>query len=224
MENHYKVIDVNKRNRKTQFLYFNKFSNSTYSFNVRLDVTNIVKYSKETKTSFFINFLYVLTLSLNEVEEFRLRYVDDEVRLYDWIRATYTVRSDDGTFNNARNEGFDPIYKNFYKETHEEVEKAKANLAHSDIFNDSGLYDDFYFTCLPTLDLVAMTHPINDFEKPSQYVPRALWSKFVLEGDRYKMMLNLTVSHALVDGFPLANGFLKIQENIDNFLKIIAKV
>lgn len=54
----YKVIDIEKWNRKKQYLWFSTFSNPDYGFNV--DVTNIVNYSKETKTSFFINFLFIV--------------------------------------------------------------------------------------------------------------------------------------------------------------------
>ena len=90
MANNYKIIDIDTWNRKSQYLWFNSFMNPTYGIDVKMDVTNLVNYSKKTKTSFFINFLYCLTVALNEVEEFRLRYVNGEVRLYDYINPTYT--------------------------------------------------------------------------------------------------------------------------------------
>lgn len=220
MSNSYKVIDVEKRKRKTQFKWFNSFDNTTYGLDVRMDVTNIVNYSKKTKTSFFINFLYCLTVALNEIDEFRLRYVNNEVRLYDYINPTYTITCIDGTYNNGKHL-FTRSYSLFYTRCHEEVEKQKVNTNHSETYNDSSLYDEFYFSCLPQLDFIGMTHPMIYGDKSSQSCIRALWGKFVLENDRYKMTLNLTASHALLDGVPMAKGFNRTQEIIDNFENFI---
>ncbi len=220
MEKKYKVIDIEKWNRKTQFLRFNSFENTTYGLDVRMDVTNLVNYSRKTKTSFFINFLYCLTVALNEIPEFRLRYVNNEVRLYDVVNPTYTVKCIDGTYNNARHD-YTKSYSLFYKRAHEVVEYEKVHTEHREEYNDSCYYDDFYFSCLPTLDFCGMTHPMIYGDKSSQSCIRALWGKFVLEGDKYKMTLNLTGSHALIDGFPMAEGFNKTQEIIDNFENFI---
>ena len=53
----YKIIDTEKWNRKTQYEWFNSFSNPCYGIDIELDVTRIVQYSKASHTSFFINFL-----------------------------------------------------------------------------------------------------------------------------------------------------------------------
>ena len=78
----YKVIDVNTWERKKQFTWFNSFTNPCYGFNVEIDVTEVLNYSHETKTSFFINYLFLMMKGLNETLEMRLRIVDGEVRLY----------------------------------------------------------------------------------------------------------------------------------------------
>ena len=52
----YKIIDTEKWNRKTQYEWFNSFSNPCYGIDIELDVTRIVQYSKASHTSFFINF------------------------------------------------------------------------------------------------------------------------------------------------------------------------
>ena len=56
----YKVIDVNTWERKKQFTWFNSFTNPCYGFNVEIDVTEVLNYSHETKTSFFINYLFLM--------------------------------------------------------------------------------------------------------------------------------------------------------------------
>ena len=101
MKNSYKEIDTNKWVRKTTFEWFEKFSNPTYCFNAKIDVSDVVNYFKQTGTSFFINFLYLISRVNNEIESLRLRYVDNRVLLYETINPTFTVKTTDGSFNNA---------------------------------------------------------------------------------------------------------------------------
>ena len=120
----YKIIDINKWSRKKQYLWFSIFSNPDYGFNIDVDVTNIVNYSKETKTSFFINFLFIVMNALNNVEELRLRIVNNEVRLYDDINPTYTVLTKTNNFENCRS-NMVYNYQEFYKINKKVIEIAK---------------------------------------------------------------------------------------------------
>lgn len=208
----YTKIDVNTWKRKEKYKWFNSFTNPCYGFDVDIDVTNIVKYSKDTKTSFFINFLYILTISLNSIEEMRYRIVNDEVRLYNTINPTYTVLKNDFDFANG---GIDMVddYKEFYKRCKDNIEKLKKEEL-KEGYNTNIDFNDYYITCLPWLDYSSMSHPIPD-NKESQSVPRICWSKYIFNNDKYTMKLNITVSHALVDGYALSKTFNKVKENCD---------
>ena len=72
-----KIIDVEKWKRKSPYNCFKNYTNPIFSMSVRIDVTDLVEYSKKTKTSFFINFLFVVTKCLNGIENFRMRVLDD---------------------------------------------------------------------------------------------------------------------------------------------------
>jgi len=214
----YKVLDLNNWKRYKQYKWFSSFANPCYGIDSLIDVTDVVNYSKNTKTSFFINFLYVLTKSLNEIDELRLRVVDNEVRLYDVINPTYTIMTDALAFENGGHQmSFD--YDTFYAECKKEVETKKHKLKVDDTYN-SNSYDVFYITCLPWLDFTSFTHPIPSGNVESLSVPRICWGKYKEKDGRYLMMLNITVSHALVDGYPLSSAFNKVQENCSFFKKI----
>ena len=109
----YKVIDVNTWERKKQFTWFNSFTNPCYGFNVEIDVTEVLNYSHETKTSFFINYLFLMMKGLNETLEMRLRIVDGEVRLYDVIDPTYTIMTKTGIYENGE-ELYNAWFAGFY--------------------------------------------------------------------------------------------------------------
>ncbi len=117
MDTKYTIIDTSTWVRKVPFEWFNSFNNPTYGFNVKIDVTSIVEYSKETNTSFFANFLYVVARAINEVDALKLRLIGGNVVLYERIDPDFTIKTKDGSFNNA---GF--TYTKVYKEFYSNVE------------------------------------------------------------------------------------------------------
>ena len=216
-----KEININNWERYNTYTWFKSFSNSTYGVNVLLDVTKLVKHSKENNQSFFINALYIILKGLNSVDEMRMRLIDDKPYIFDDINPAFTVMTKAGTFENVRFKNINN-YKKFYDKAKTVIEetKNKEKIEKCD-YNPTNLYDEYYITCTPWLNFVSLTHPIPD-DKSSQCVPRVCWGKFIENNGKYEMMLNITVSHIFVDGYPLSNTFNKIQEllnDVPNILK-----
>ena len=65
-----------------------------------------------------------------------------------------------------------------------------------------------------------MTHPIPD-DKESLSVPRVCFGKFHLVDGKYKLMLNINVNHAFVDGYPLSQAFVNIQKLLDDIENVL---
>ena len=61
MNTNYKVIDRDKYYRKGVFRHFSEDCKCSTSITARIDVTELVGYSKKTGTKFYINFLYILS-------------------------------------------------------------------------------------------------------------------------------------------------------------------
>ncbi len=208
----YKIVDTDNWIRKSTFLWFNSFINPCYGITKRINVKKIYMKSKETGTSFFINFLYVITKSLNSIDSFRLRIVKDEVRLYETINPAFTVMTSLGTFDNAGFEMTDD-YSEFYKRAKAEIDELKNEKKIRDGYNDSLLFNEYYITCVPWIDFESVTHPIPLGDKESCSVPRIAFSKFDKD---FNLSLNITVSHSLVDGKELSDGFIAIENMIEN--------
>ena len=214
-----KEIDLKNWYRYKQYKWFSSFSNPTYGINVELDVTDLVHYVKKENKSFFVCFLYILMKGLNSVEELRIRYVDGKVVLFDDINPAYTVMTEANTFENVTSINYHDFNK-FYEETKKDVEKAKHQTKVKETYNEGRTFDEYYITCTPWINFSSLTHPIPD-DKSSQVVPRVCFGKYHLEGDRYKMMLNITVSHEFVDGYPLSQVFINIQNYLDDITNIL---
>ena len=218
----YQIIRYEDLKKSKQYDWFKTFSNPCYGFNVKMDVTKVVEYSKNTKTSFFINVLYLITLGLSAVEEMRIREVNGEIRLYEKINPTFTVMTDLGIYENA---GFEMIddYQGFYNKAKEVIERVKKQDTIKETYNDSLLFNDYYMTCIPWLSMESMTHPLCDNNPESSSVPRVCWDKYRIENGKYVMLLNITVSHCFVDGYPLTKAFDNIQNNFNNIEEIVNK-
>lgn len=199
-----KIIDIEKWNRRTNFKWFSSFTNPTFSFNVKVDVTDVVRFSKESNTSFFANFFYLICKVNNEIEPLRLRYVDGKVIEYDVINPTFTVKTSDGVFNNAEFE-YTKDYKEFYKRCRETIEKNNKETFNPEEYNIPR-YDRFYSSCLTSIEIEGMSQPLNYDDKNSLNVPRIFWDKYRIENYRYVMLVNFTVSHVLMDGEDLSRA------------------
>jgi len=209
-----KKIDINNWNRKKIFNWFKSFSNSCWSMTKELDVTNLVKYTKESKTSFFINMLYVVVKTLNSLESMRMRLIGDEPVIYDNINPAYTVMTESGIFENLRHD-FIEEYNQFYLLAKEKIKVVKKQLKSNDIYNLENQYNEYYITCVPWVEFSNINHPIPD-DKSSQSVPRICWGKYFERNDKYIINFNITVSHMFCDGYDVAQFFLKLQENLDS--------
>lgn len=215
-----KKIDVNGWDREKTYNWFKTFTNSTYGFNVEMDVTKLVNYAKLHKESFFIDLLYIIVKGLNSIDEMRMRLVDDEPVIYDEINPAFTVMTKTGTFENVRFKNCTD-YKTFYDIASEKIEKAKnQDKIGNEDYNPENCYDEYYITCVPWISYSQMSHPIPD-DKSSQTIPRICWDKYREDNGKYKMTLNITVSHIFVDGYPLSKTFEVIQELLNNIEDVL---
>lgn len=211
----YKTYRVEELENPSQYAWFRTFANPCYGMNVKVDVSEVVRISKECGTSFFANTLYLVTKALNSVPEMRMREVGGEIRLYDVINPTFTVMTDSGRFANA---GFKMIddYQGFYNETRRIIEEKKSQTSFDDQYNDASGFDDYYITCLPWISVESFSHPLPDNNYESSSCARVCWDKYREENGKCVMLLNITVNHCFVDGKRLSDVFKTVQTNFDD--------
>lgn len=211
--NKYKVIDIDNWKGKKHYLWFKEYKTPYYGMTVRMDITKLYKLIKEKKYSFFISFMYIINIALSEIEEFRLRIKGNDVLLYDKIHPAYTVMTNDGVFDNCNNE-FVEDFLEFNHITRNAIEKVKVGLKMDKEYNDPNTLDQFYYTCLPWIDFINISHPMTDDN--NSCIPRIVWGKYDVKEEKTEITLGIQVNHALVDGKPLSDAFIKIQEMLDN--------
>ncbi len=212
----FQVIDVAAWDRRVTYEWFNAFSNPCYGVTVDMDVTELVAFAKEKGRSFFACMSYVILQGMETVDELRMRIREGQPVIYDSLAPSYTVMTDKGMFVNVRQPigGSMEEYCALCRQTIDRI-KSGTDYVPDESYNPGDAWNEVYLTSVPWLSLDGMTHPIPD-ERSSQSVPRVCFDRWREENGRKKMKLNITVSHALVDGYPLCRGFQAIQERLDD--------
>ena len=113
----YRVIDKETYYRKGVFRHFTEDCKCSTSMTARVDVTELVKFSKESGTKFYINFLYILSKMLNSRDDYRMgyRWQTEELICYDVIHPTQYIFHEDTETCTPVYTNYDPDYTMFYK-------------------------------------------------------------------------------------------------------------
>ena len=215
----YKVIDRETYYRKGVFRHFSEDCKCSTSMTAGIDVTDLVRCSKETGTKFYINFLYLLSKVLNSREYYRMGYLwqTDELICYDVINPTqYIFHEDTETCTLAYTE-YDENYEKFYFSALRDVEEAKKTRDYGlDMANHPNWFDASY---IPWLSYEAL-----NIELPDGYLffaPIVNWGKYREENGRLLMPVTVRLNHAIADGYLIAKVFRLLEQEINLFVNRI---
>ena len=201
----YKVIDKDKYYRKGVFKHFTEDCKCSTSITSRIDVTELVEYSKKTNTKFNVNFLYLLSKVLNSRDDYKMGYLwqTDELICYDVIHPTHYVFHNDSETCTPVYSVYDENYEIFYKNVVDDIEEAKQTREYGlDAANHQNWFDASYISWL--------SYDSLNIELPDGYLyfsPIINWGRYREENGRLLMPLTVRLNHAIADGYLVANVF-----------------
>jgi chloramphenicol O-acetyltransferase type A len=212
----YRVIDKESYYRKGVFRHFTEDCKCSTSVTARIDVTDLVSYSKKTDTKFYINFLYILSKVLNSREDYRMGYLweTDELICYDKINPIqYVFHEDTETCTPVYTEYYED-YDTFYIKALADVEEAKATREYMlDMAGHPNWFDASYISWL--------SYDSLNIELPDGYLhfpPIVNWGRYREENGRLMMPVSVRLNHAIADGFLVARVFTLFEQEIGKFV------
>lgn len=212
-----KIIDIENWKRKKQYEQFSEFLNPCYTAAFTVDVTRVVRCAKENGGSFFAYFVYVLTDVCNRFEGFRLRMDENKnVICYDVVHPSYTVLLPDNGYDVCRTEFQGDLF-DFSARVRRDIDMVRSGNNGQQKLNGDGKTDVLYYSCVPWVEVRALTDPLPLGNIPSMSIPRINWGKFTQQGDKFTMNISFTLNHALIDGYELSQTVLRLQEALDGF-------
>lgn len=213
----YKVINRDEYYRKGVYRHFTEDCKCSVSMTARIDVTDLVSYSKNTDTKFYINFLYILCRVLNSREDYRMNYLwqTDELVCYDRINPIqYIFHEDTETCTPVYSEYFED-YQKFYDAALNDLEEAKKTREYKlDPVNHPNWFDASYISWL--------SYDSLNIELPDgylYYLPIINWGKYREENGRLMMPVTVRFNHAIADGFLVANVYRLLDKEIGEFCR-----
>lgn len=213
----YRVIDRETYYRKGVFRHFSEDCKCSTSMTARVDVTELIRRSKETGTKFYLNFLYILSKVLNSRDDYRMGYLwqTDELICYDTIHPIQYVFHEDTETCSPVYTLYDEDYSVFYRNAENDLEQAKKTREYGlDAANHPNWFDASYISWL--------SYDSLNIELPDGYLffaPIVNWGRYREENGRYLMPVSVRMNHAIADGYLLANVFRLLQKEIDSFVR-----
>ena len=213
----YKVVDKEKYYRKGVFEHFSNDCKCSTSITARVDVTDLILYSKNTKTKFYINFLYILSKVLNSRDDYKMGYLykTDELICYDVINPTQYIFHDDTETCTPVYTKYYNDYSVFYKNALYDMEKAKESRDYGlDMQNHPNWFDASF---IPWLSYDSLNIELPDGHL--FFSPIINWGKYREENGRFMMPVTVRLNHAIADGYLIANVFRLLEKEIKGFTK-----
>ena len=214
----YKIIDKEKYYRKEVYRHFTEDCKCSVSMTARIDVTDLVAFSRKTETRFYINFLYIISKVINSRDDYKMGYIweSDELICYDVMNPIqYVFHEDTETCSPVYTEYCDD-YKMFYEKALNDIEKAKETRGYGlDASAHPNWFDASYISWL-SYDSMNIELPDGNLYFP----PIINWGKYRNENGRLMMPVSVRLNHAIADGYLVANVFRLLEKEIEEFTNI----
>ena len=206
----YTILDLDNWNRKDHFHFFGQFEEPFFSVTANVDCTAAYNRAKQMGISFYLYYLYQCLRAANQVENFKYRIVDGDVRIYDRVDVSATSNRKDGTFGFA--------YINFDNDLDTFIENAKAEISRVEI--TPGLIpavsgeNVIHCSALPWINFTSLSHARSFTFKDS--CPKVSFGKVTETGGSRSMPVSVTVHHGLMDGLHVGQYFDAFQDCLNS--------
>jgi chloramphenicol O-acetyltransferase type B len=206
MSNTYREIDEKNWKRALHCQIFRNSIEPGFCVTFELDITNFLKKVKEKKVSFTMSLIYAVSKCANDIEEFRYRFVDGKVVLFDRIDTAFT-------YLNEETELFKVVNVEM-KDTLEEyvIEATQTAINQREYFTGPLGNDVFQFSPLPWISYTHISH--TNSGKKDNATPLFDWGKYFEKDGKIMISFSVQAHHSFVDGIHIG----KLADLLQNYL------
>ena len=191
------LLDIENWNRKEHFLFFKQMEEPFFGITTTIDCTKGYETAKQLETSFFTYYLHKTMVTVNAIEPFRYRILDDAIYIHDTIGVSATIMREDNTFGFSLIE-YSPDFNVFAANTYDEIQRIKntTGLFTREFPNDNLIH----FSAIPWVNFTSLSHA-RSYTFPDS-CPKISFGKMIIDDDGKKTMpMSINVHHGLMDGF-----------------------
>lgn len=207
MANNYKIIDEKTWERAMHCMVFRNSIEPQFCVTFEADITNFKEKVKKQGLSFTMAMVYAVCKCANEIEEFRYRFLDGKIVLYDRIDTAFTYLNKSTNLFKVVNVPFvDDISeycKLAYKTANEQREYFTGPLGN----------DVFQCSPMPWVTFTHISH--TNSGKKDNATPLFDWGKYYEKNGRIMIPISVQAHHSFVDGIHVGQFVNGLQKYFD---------
>ena len=204
--NNYEIINLNEWKRKVHFQVFRDYIEPSYCITFELDITEFLKKIKN-RYSFTFSMIYVVSKCANEIEEFRYRFLNGVVVLFDKIDTAFTYLDQDTELFKVVNVPMQDIMEDY-------VELAARTAREQKEYFTGPLGNDvFQFSPMPWVSYTHISH--TNSGKKDNATPLFDWGKYFERDGKVLLPFSVQAHHSFVDGLHVGRLAEAIQDYLD---------
>ena len=207
MANNYKIIDEKTWKRTMHCMVFRNSIEPQFCVTFEADITNFKEKVKKQGLSFTMAMVYAVCKCANEIEEFRYRFLDGKIVLYDRIDTAFT-------YLNKSTNLFKVVNVPFVDDISEYCKLAYTTANEQREYFTGPLGNDV-FQCSP-MPWVTFTHISHtNSGKKDNATPLFDWGKYYEKNGRIMIPISVQAHHSFVDGIHVGQFVNGLQKYFD---------
>lgn len=204
MENKYQIIDEKNWKRSMHCMVFRNSVEPAFCVTFELDITDFLKMIKNKGYSFTFAMVYAICKCANEIEEFRYRFLDGKIVLYDKIDTAFT-------YLDKETELFKVVNVPITDTIEEYVASAARTAAEQKEYFTGPLGNDvFQCSAMPWVEYLHISH--TNSGKKDNATPLFDWGKYHDRDGKIYMPVSVQAHHSFVDGIHIGKLVKRLQE------------
>lgn len=209
MGNQFVRIDEKNWKRAMHCQVFRNSVEPAFCVTFELDITNFLNRIREKKYSFTFAMVYSVSVCANQIEEFRYRFVDGDIVLFDQIDTAFT-------YLNKETELFKVVNVPLTESLEEYVALAAKTAEEQQEYFTGPLGNDvFQFSPMPWVTYTHISH--TNSGKKDNATPLFDWGKYFQRDGRTLLPFSVQAHHSFVDGLHIGKLADTLQAYLDDF-------
>ena len=209
MSNVYRVIDEKNWKRAIHCMVFRNSIEPAFCVTFELDITNFLKKIKEQKYSFTMSMIYAVSKCANEIEEFRYRFVNGKIVLFNRIDTAFT-------YLNKETELFKVVNVPMTDTMEEYIYLASKTANEQKEYFTGPLGNDvFQFSPMPWISYTHISH--TNSGKKDNATPLFDWGKYFERDGKVFLPFSVQAHHSFVDGLHIGKLAYSIQKFLNEY-------
>ena len=209
MSNTYQIIDEKTWKRAMHCMVFRSSVEPAFCVTFEVDVTGFRRMVREKGYSFTLAMVYAVCRCANTIEEFRYRFVDGNVVLYDRIDTAFTYLDKETELFKVVNVPMQDSLDEYVKLAARTAEEQKEYF--------TGPLGNDVFQCSP-MPWVTYTHISHtNSGKKENATPLFDWGRYQERDGRIVMPVSVQAHHSFVDGIHIGKFVEELQQYMDRF-------